>query len=193
VPGPSPLRLERRAPSVYVPLTATTWDWQRSAPSTVGLERLVILGVRRSEKIDQAYQADFVAALGVAGPATRALAGPAAAHRSWNCSARAAASGAGASAAATRARMASCTSCAGRPAADSRDEAGHDQPFLPETDRRGTTRHAAERGRLPWDSVVGNGPEAMHPRLSHPPGQSSIRTDEIADGDHRPDQAAQMS
>jgi hypothetical protein len=46
----------------------------------VGLERLVILGVRRTEKVDQAYQADFAAALGLAGEATRALAGPATAH-----------------------------------------------------------------------------------------------------------------
>jgi hypothetical protein len=79
LPGPSPFRLERGAPPVTVPLTATTWDWQRASPSTVGLERLVILGVRRSEKSDQAYQADFAAALGLASEETRALAGPAAA------------------------------------------------------------------------------------------------------------------
>jgi hypothetical protein len=36
----------------------------------------VILGVRRSEKADQAYQADFAAALGLPGQGTRALATP---------------------------------------------------------------------------------------------------------------------
>jgi hypothetical protein len=46
----------------------------------VGLERLVILGVRRSEKVDEAYQADFAAALGLTAEATRALAAPSAAH-----------------------------------------------------------------------------------------------------------------
>jgi hypothetical protein len=73
LPGPSPFRLERKVPPVVLPLTATTWDWQRKAPSTVGLERLVILGVRRSDKVDQAYQADFAAALGLSDEKTRAL------------------------------------------------------------------------------------------------------------------------
>ena len=78
-PEQGQVRLDRKAPPFTVPLTVTTWNWQRASPSTVGLERLVLLGLRRSAKVDQAYQADFAAALGLAKPGTRAPTGPPAA------------------------------------------------------------------------------------------------------------------
>jgi hypothetical protein len=65
LPGLDSIRLDRKSPPLILPLTISTWDWSRSVPSTLGLERLVILGVRRSEKVDRAYQADFSAALGL--------------------------------------------------------------------------------------------------------------------------------
>ena len=75
-PEQGQFRLDRKAPPLAVPLTVTTWDWQHASPSTVGLERLVVLGLRRSEKVDQAYQADFAAALGLVDQGTRTLTGP---------------------------------------------------------------------------------------------------------------------
>lgn len=53
------VRLEPRGKPHIVPIQVATWDWVAKAPSTVGLERLLIIGVERDQKEDLAFVVGF--------------------------------------------------------------------------------------------------------------------------------------
>lgn len=65
LPNLSALRLDAETPPLVLPLTVTTWDQTADKPAATGIERLVVVGLKRVDETDGSYVTDFSNALGL--------------------------------------------------------------------------------------------------------------------------------
>lgn len=66
LPDLTGIRLQQDDPPIVLPLTVATWDQEAGRPASTGLERLVIVGLKRTDRGDRAFVTDFAKLLGLA-------------------------------------------------------------------------------------------------------------------------------
>ncbi|MFO1049896.1 MAG: caspase family protein [Geminicoccaceae bacterium] len=66
LPDLTGIRLQQDDPPIVLPLTVATWDQEAGRPASTGLERLVVVGLKRTDRGDRAFVTDFAKLLGLA-------------------------------------------------------------------------------------------------------------------------------